>query len=102
MKKSFPLKVPGRVDQRVVEAVKNEMRKYVKRERRKSLPEGFTAWNFRCKAGADRETAATCELADISGVIDAVANAGGSEVYIEILAEPGYRVPPVEPTPPAA
>jgi hypothetical protein len=97
MKKSFPLKIPGKVDQRVVEAVKNDVRKYVKRERRKALPEGFDTWTLRCRAGANRETAATCELADLSDIIDAVANAGGAEVYVEILAEPGHRVPPGEP-----
>ena len=91
MKKVFPLQEPGKVDQRVVESVKHEVRKYVKRERRKDLPEGFDRWTFKCKAGPDRATAAACTLDDLGARIDAVASAGGAEVYIEILAEPGLR-----------
>ena len=94
MKKNFQLKAPGLVDQRVVEAVKNDVRKYVKRERRKTLPEGFTQWNFNCKAGPVRDTAPLCALVDLSASIDEAANAGGTEIYIEVLAEAGHRTPP--------
>ncbi len=91
MKKVFPLKVPGRVDQRVVEAVKNDVRRYVKRELRKTPPEGFDGWALQCRAGGDRESATVCELKEISRIIDAVANAGGTAVYVEIVAEPSQR-----------
>lgn len=91
MKKVFPLQVPGKVDARVVESVKSDVRKYVKRERRKDVPEGFTAWNFICKVGADAATATACELPDISRRIDAVANEGGKHVYVEVLAQPAHR-----------
>lgn len=99
MKKTFPLQAPGKADARVVESVKNEVRKYVKRERRKPLPEGFTWWNFNCKAGADRETAAVCALVDIGAAIDAVVSAGGTQVFIEVVAEPGHRTPGSKPAP---
>src|SRR3954465_5932572 len=91
MKKNFPLRAPGKADPRVVEAVKNDVRKYVKRERRKALPEGFTLWAFQCRAGATAETAEACELGDISHRIDAVAQAGGDSVYIEIVAVAAQR-----------
>ncbi len=91
MKKIFPLQAPGKADPRVVESVKNEIRKYVKRERRKPMPEGFTWWNFKCRAGADRDAAVECALNDIGEAIDAVVNAGGTQVYLEVLAEPGHR-----------
>ncbi len=94
MKKIFPLKVPGKVDQRVVDAVKNDVRKYVKRERRKTLPEGFSEWKFACKAGPDQATAPDRELVDVYATIDTVANAGGAEIYVEILAVAGHRPPP--------
>lgn len=93
MKKIFPLKVPDRVDARVVEAVKNDVRKYVKRERRKTLPEGFDEWHFNCRAGPDEVSARACALGDLSAAIDDVANAGGGEIYIEILAAPGHHTP---------
>ena len=91
MKKTFALQAPGKADPRVVDSVKNEIRKYVKRERGKPLPEGFTWWNFNCRAGADRETAATCALIDVGAAIDAVVEAGGTQAYIEVVAEPGHR-----------
>ena len=93
MKKMFALKAPGKADPRVVDAVKHEVRKYVKRERRKLLPEGFTEWIFHCKAGANRDTAAACDLPDIGSIIDQVAQTGAAEAYIEIIAEPGHRSP---------
>jgi hypothetical protein len=96
MKKIFPLTRPDRAAPRVVEAVKNDVRKYVKRERRKPLPKGFDQWNFRCKLGPDRDHAKDCVLGNISPAIDALAAAGGTQVYIEILAEPGRRVSPEE------
>jgi hypothetical protein len=100
MKKNFPLKVPGQVDARVVEAVKGDVRKYVKRERHKALPAGFTAWNFKCKVGVNAESAGECELPGVSARIDQVVNAGAAAVYVEILAEPGYRTPaPDRPAP---
>ena len=91
MKKTFQLKEPGKDDARVVEAVKNEVRKYVKRERRKTLPEGFTLWDFNCKVGPDSATAEVTPLDDVTGAIDAVVKAGGVAVYVEILAAAGHR-----------
>lgn len=101
MKKIFPLKVPGKVDQRVVETVKGDVRKYVKRERRKTLPEGFSQWNFNCATGPARDAATRCELAELGRKIDEAANSGAAEIYVEILAAPGHRTPPAAP-PPAA
>jgi hypothetical protein len=91
MKKVFALKEPGKVDARVVEAVKSDVRKYVKRERRKELPEGFTQWNFTCKTGPNPDAAEPCELGQLSPKIDEAVAAGAAEIYIEIVAEPGTR-----------
>jgi hypothetical protein len=91
MQKTFPLKQPGQADARVVEAVKYEVRKYVKRERRKAVPEGFTQWNFNCRAGADSADATACSLDEIAAVIDRVAGSGKPNVFIEIHARAGHR-----------
>lgn len=89
MKKTFPLELPGKARPRVIEAVKHDVRRYVQRERRKALPEGFSRWTFQCKAGPDQATARSCTLADLGRAIDEIANAGGASVYLEILAAPG-------------
>ena len=95
MKKTFPLHAPGKADPRVVEAIKHDVRKYVKRERGKTLPEGFDLWEFACKVGATGPTATITPLNDVGAAIDAIVNAGGTEVYVEILAVAGHRIPRV-------
>lgn len=93
MKKIFPLHVSGLANERVVEAIKNDIRKYVKRERRKPLPEGADFWDFNCKVGRDGEAPANKLLPDVAHAIDEAAKAGGAAVYVEILAAPGHRIP---------
>jgi len=98
MKKTFLLHVPGKEDVRVVEAIKVTVTKYVKRERRKTLPEEVDFWDFQCKVGPDSESAAATHLSAVAKVIDAVALAGAPEVFVEVLACPGHRAkkPPYE------
>jgi hypothetical protein len=101
MKKTFQLHAAGKDDQRVVEAVKNEVRKYVKRERRKALPAGVDFWDFDCRVGSDPAAAAVKHLAEMAPAIDQAAKDGAVEVYVEILAKPGHRTKkPVEPVVP--
>ena len=75
-----------------MEAIKLEVTKYVKRERRKTLPQGVDFWDFACKVGTDSMAAAAIPLPDIPKALDTVALGGAAEVYVEILACPGYRV----------
>ncbi|MGB6221116.1 DUF6172 family protein [Haloferula sp.] len=91
MKKSFPLTDPKHQPERVVASIKNDVRKYVKRERRKELPEGVDFWDFACKVGKDEATPEACHLEEVVKAIDAVANSGGTSVYVEIIATPGVR-----------
>jgi len=93
MKKTFPLHEPGNADERVVEAVKFEVRKYLKRERRKAIPEGFDQWDFACKIGPDQTLAEVKPVKEIFAAIDAVAKAGSPQVYVEVLSSPGKRFP---------
>lgn len=88
MKKTFPLKDPARDDQRVVEAIKHDVRKYAKRERRKPLPEGFDLWELQCRVGPEAALAEGKPFKDVPVAIDAVAAAGGAAVYVEIIAVP--------------
>lgn len=93
MKKTFPLKRPDVADARVVDAVKFELRKYLKRERRKKFPEGFDQWNFACKIGPEQATAETKAVEEIFPALDALALSGSPQVYVEILAAAGKRFP---------
>lgn len=97
MKKAFALNAPGKADARVVEAIKNDVRKYVKRERNKTLPEGFDVWEFNCSVGLAPESAEPKSLKDIGTAIDGIAQSGAKTVFVEVLAVPAHRQ--VRPTP---
>ena len=91
MKKTFPLQSPGKEPARVLERLKNEVRKYVQREQRKKLPEGFDRWEFACKVGAEAASAAVLPLSAVVGEVEALAQGGAAAVYVEIIAVPGNR-----------
>ncbi len=91
MKKTFQLTAEGKHPDRLLEAIKHEIRKYVKRERRRELPAGADYWDFDCRFGAAEATAQPAHLATLIGLIDGVAKDGGSQFYIEILARPAQR-----------
>ena len=91
MKKTFKLNIEGKNRDRVLEAVKHEIRKYIQRERRRALPEGVDFWDFDCKFGNTEASAEVAHLATLTGLIDAVARDAGEQFYIEILARHGHR-----------
>jgi hypothetical protein len=93
MRKIFPLTQEGRHRDRVLEAVKHEIRKYLKRERRRDLPEGADFLDFDCRCGATKETAEVVHLSALMGQLDAIAKEGGAQAYVEVLAKPGVRRP---------
>ena len=91
MRKTFQLRPEGKHPDRVLDAVKHEIRKYIKRERRRELPEGVDFWDFDCKFGTTQDTAAVVHLAEIIDLIDGVAKEAGPQFYVEILAKHGHR-----------
>lgn len=91
MKKTFQLNIEGKNRDRVLDAVKHEIRKYVKRERRRELPEGVDFWDFDCKFGATQDDAAVVHFATLTGLIDTLAKEGAAQFYVEILARHGHR-----------
>lgn len=91
MRKTFPLRPEGKHPDRVLEALKHELRKYFQRERRRTLPEGVDFWDFDCRLGASQAEAAAVHPAELTRALDALVQAGGTEVYVEILAKHGHR-----------
>jgi hypothetical protein len=91
MKKTFQLQVEGKHPERLLEAIKHDIRKYLKRERRRDVPEGADFWDFDCKFGLTEEAAEVVHLANVITCIDnAVANKA-TQFYVELLAKPGVR-----------
>ena len=91
MRKTFALRPEGKHPDRVLDAVKHEIRKYLRRERRRALPEGVDYWDFDCKVGPEAAQAQTVHLAELIGAVDALAKGGGPQAYVEVLAKHGKR-----------
>ena len=91
MKKSFKLKIPGRNDERVVEALKHDIRQYIKREKRKPTPQGADFWEFDCRFGFDESNAKAIAFSQITQSIDDAAANKFDSFYIEILAKAGRK-----------
>lgn len=96
MKKTFKLQVANKHPDRQVEAIKNEIRKYIKREKKKPLSDGFDHWNFNCKFGKNDETPAVIGFPDITKCIDEAASENCETFYMEIIAQEAVRPPKEE------
>ena len=91
MRKTFPLTHPKIKLPRLVEAIKHEIKKYIKRERNKQLPEGVDFWDFDCKYGPTAEEATVIHLSEINKCIDNAEEQQLASFYLEILVKPGHR-----------
>ena len=92
MKKNFPLQAEGKHPDRVLEAMKHEIRKYFKRERNRDVPKGVDFWDFDCKVGLSADTAEVVRVSGVIEAVDAAAKTGATSVYVEILSKHGVRV----------
>lgn len=92
MKKTFKLSHPKIKYPRLIEAAKNEAKKYQKRERNKPLPKGADFWAFECKFGADADTAEVIRAAEINEKISFAESQEWQSFYLEIIAVPANRV----------
>ena len=91
MKKTFKMTHPKIKVPRLVEAIKYEVKKYIKRERRKTLPPGVDFWDFDCRYGADE---ASSEVIHLSAINRSISQAEADQLesfYLEILVKPGHR-----------
>lgn len=91
MRQTFQFTASRHKPAQAIAALKNKIRKYIKRERRKPLPEGADFWGFDCRVGPEESAAVPVPLAEIIPQLDALVAAGGSQIYVEILAKPERR-----------
>ena len=92
MKKIFPLQVPNKHPDRVIEGIKNEVRKYLKRERSKKLPEDAKFWDFTCSFGTSEQDAKAVSVAEIITSLDSAREQNLASCYIEITAKPSFEI----------
>lgn len=91
MKKTFSFNTPNKKRDRQVEATIHQINKYMKRERRKTLPEKADFWGFDCKIGENEKIVSAIHEKEISKKILELASQDIESFYIEILVKPETR-----------
>lgn len=91
MRKTFKLTHPKIKVPRLVDSAKCDVRRYLKRERRRVLPDGVDFWDFECRFGPSADAAEAVHVAELGKCMDAAETQGLESFYVEILAKPGYR-----------
>ncbi len=91
MKKIFSFSHPKKKRPRVAEAIKHEVKKYIKRERNKALPDDVDFWDFDCRYGADELSCDVIHVSEINKVISEADVEGLDTFFLEVLAKPGVR-----------
>ncbi len=91
MRKTFQLAVDGKHPDRLMDAIKHEISKYLKRERARTLPAGVDFWDFDCKLGLTAQEAQPLHLAELKSKMDQARAGGASQLYVEVLAKHGVR-----------
>jgi hypothetical protein len=91
LKKLFQLTVEGRNRDRLLDASKHEVRKYVARQRRAALPEGVDYWDFACRFGSTEADATDVHFATMIGHMDEAGKAGADGFFVSIVGRAGVR-----------
>jgi len=97
LKKIFNIQEENKNSDRLIDSIKHEVRKYMKRERTKKLPEGGHYWDFDCKFGQTSESASVILPAELTAAIDKAYSEKWEVCYVEIIAKAVKK--PLAPTP---
>ena len=91
MKKTFSFNVSNKNRDRQTDSIKYEIKKYVARERRKTLPTGSDFWGFDCRIGATCSQSEVVHLNDINKSITKLEKEKEDSFYLEVLVKPVVR-----------
>ncbi len=91
MKKIFKLREANKNPERQLDAVKHEVRKYLKRERNKKLPEEALFWDFDCRFGENSESTKPLTASAIIAALDKAYEAAWDACYVEIVAKASMK-----------
>ena len=87
MKKTYKLDHPKIKMPRIVDSIKHEIKKTLKKERSNVLPKGTKFWDFDCKLGVTEESAAAVPLSSLTSSLDDLVLNKVSTVYVEMTAK---------------
>lgn len=93
MRRTYRLDLEGKNRDRLIEASKHDIRKYIRRERRKELPAGADFWDFDVRFGLEEAAAEVIFPAELIRRVDAVVAEGGNQFFVQIERKPGNRPP---------
>ena len=91
MRKTYRLNIEGKNRDRLIDASKHDIRKYVKRERSRALPKSVDYWDFDCKFGNDEASAEPVHFATLMDHINTATQAGAEQFYVEVVTKHGTR-----------
>ena len=91
MKKTFKLTHEKLKTPRLVESIKHEVKKYIKRERKKDLPEGYDFWDFDCRFGPEEELSEVIHMSEINKSISWAETENLESFYLEVMVKPCRR-----------
>jgi len=91
MKKTFKLSHEKLKLPRLVESIKHEVKKYIKRERKRALPDDADFWDFDCRFGVDEESSDVIHMSEINASISWAESEALESFYLEIMAKPRKR-----------
>lgn len=97
MKKIFTLTHPKLKPARLVDAIKYDIKKYLRRERNKQLPAGADYWTFDCRFGPSEETAEVVFTSELNKHVDEAVAQELPEFYVEIIARAANHDPSSSP-----
>jgi hypothetical protein len=92
LKKVFKLTQENKHPDRVLDSIKYDIRRYLKRERKKKLPEDSIFWEFDCKFGKSSDESESINASEIITSLDKAKESGWKEFYIEIISKPSDKV----------
>ena len=91
MKKTFKLSHEKISLPRLVESIKHEVKKYIKRERRRTLPEDADYWGFDCRFGVDEASSEVIHMSEINKSISWAESEKLESFYLEVMVKPCSR-----------
>ena len=100
MKKTYRLTESKHKPARLVDAIRNDIRKHLKRERQKELTKGVDFWDFDCKVGLTEQNARSVHVSALSESLAPALADNWPTAYVEITAKAGRRTK--KPKPPQA
>lgn len=91
MRKNYALRPEGKHPDRVLDAVKHDIRRYMRRVRGQAVPADADFWDFDCRLGETAEAAQAVHPGELIKQLDSLAKTGASHCYVELLPRAAQR-----------